>query len=771
MGLTIERYAPIAFLMGLALLISLSVISYRSLNDLTQTAEQVTHTHLVMSQLEEVLSDFKDVVSGYRGYVLTGKDSFLGVYQEGRRNVDFEFQELRNLTADNSRQKLKLDEIERLKQQILSLSEEIVETRRTQGFDTAIALLELDRGQPLIAEIRQKAKEMEAEEIRLLRLREAAARSSARRTKMVLAAGSLMGVLLTTLATLAVRSELDKRKRAEAALRQANVELERRVAKRTSELSGVTRRLQFALGGARLGAWSVDLPGGRFWADDASKSMHGFEPGQTIDTVEEACINIHPEDRPGAAHFLEAVQNRTELECEYRVVMPDGSERWIAASGQITQSDLDEPQSFKMFGIVQDITERKQAEDERERLLSNEQAARQAAEEASRMKDEFLAVLSHELRSPLNAIVGYANLMRDGRYQPEEGPRMLDIVLRNARTQEQLIADMLDVSRIITGKMGLKLGPVEPKAVIRSALEAVRPAAEAKQITFEAEFDPSVGVITGDANRLQQAVWNLLSNAVKFTPAGGKIKVRLMRDARYIEIAVSDIGKGINPEFLPHVFNRFSQEDYSTTRKYGGLGLGLSIVRHVAELHGGSVRAASEGEGRGATFAIRLPMGVGLAAEPRNADSHKIIGYAPHEAPRGKGLQLNGARVLVVDDDADTRQLLKRVLENHGAAVKTAASAAEALEMIDASPPDALVADIGMPDEDGYSLMRKIRRLPSSRGGTVPALALTAYARPEDRTRALTAGFQQYVAKPVEPDELAAVVAELTGRMDAPSHV
>ena len=401
MGLTLEKYAPLAFLMGLALLIGLSMISYRSLNDLTQTADQVTHTHLVISQLEEILSDFKDVVSGYRSYVLTGKESYLDVYYEGRRNVDLEFQELRSLTADNSRQRLKLDEIEQLKQQVLRLSEEIIDTRRTHGVDAALAMLERDQGQPLMVEIRQKVKEMEAEEDRLLKLREAAASLSARFAKMVLLAGSLIGLLLATLAILAVRVELGRRKRAEDALRKSNVELERRVAERTSELSGVTRRLQFALGGARLGAWSVDLPSGRFWADDASKAMHGFEPSRTIGAIEEAGVNIHPEDRPGAAaRFQEAVQNRAELECEYRVVMPDGSERWIAASGQIIRSDLDEPDSFKMFGIVQDITERKQAEAERERLLANEQSARQAAEEASRMKDEFLAVLSHELRTP-----------------------------------------------------------------------------------------------------------------------------------------------------------------------------------------------------------------------------------------------------------------------------------------------------------------------------------------------------------------------------------
>ncbi|HEY6401004.1 MAG TPA: ATP-binding protein, partial [Blastocatellia bacterium] len=755
---------------GLALLIGLSVTSYRSLNDLTQTADQETNTHLVMTQLEEVLSDFKDVVGGYRGYALTGKDSYLDIYYEGRRNVDLEFRELRGLTVYNSRQKLKLDEIEQLKQQILTLSEEIVETRRTQGFDAAIAMLERDRGQPLMFEIRGKVKELEAEENRLLQIREAASRSSARRAKAVLVAGSLVGVLLTTLAVLAIRSELNRRKRAEATLRQSNIELERRVAERTSELSGITQRLRFALDGARLGAWSVDLPGGQFWVDDTSKAMHGFESGQAVDTVEEAGANVHPEDLPViTARFRAAVQNLAGFECEYRVVMPDGSERWIASYGRIIRSDVDWIQSFKMFGIAQDVTERKQAEAERERLLANEHDARQAAEEASRMKDEFLAVLSHELRSPLNAIVGYANLMRDGRLPSDDGPRMLDIILRNARTQQQLIDDLLDVSRIITGKMGLNLRPVEPKTVIQSALDTARPAAEARRISFDTDFDPSVSVITGDERRLQQAVWNLLSNAIKFTPEGGEVTVRLTREDRDIEIEVSDTGKGIGPEYLPQVFNRFSQEDCSTTRKYGGLGLGLSIVRHVAELHGGSVRAASEGEGRGATFVIRLPMGRGLTAEPQNAESHEIAGHAAPETPRRGELPLDGARVLVVDDDEDTRQLQKRVLESHGATVKTAASAAEALEMVAANPPEALVADIGMPGEDGYSLMRKIRKLPPGSGGTVPALALTAYARPEDRARALVAGFQQYATKPIEPDELVAAVAKLTREMSAPS--
>lgn len=767
MGFTLEKYAPLAFLMGLALLICLSVISYRSLNNLTRTADHVSHTHEMIAQLEETLSDFKDTVIGARGYVLTGKESYLGVYYEARRDIDLDFQQLRAVIADNLEQRRRLDALERLKERNLDRYEEIIRTRRTQGFNEALALLERDFGQTPMTEIRQMIKEMEAEENRLLGLREAAARSSARRATIVLVVGSSMGVLLTALAIVAIGRELERRKRADAELQRANIELERRVAERTAELSGVTRRLQFALNGARLGAWSVDLPSGRFWADDASKVMHGFEPGQAINTIEEAGVNVRSEDQPiTTARFLERLRNRAELETEYRVVLPGGGERWIVASGQVIQSDQDDSQSFKMFGIVQDITERKRAEAERERLLANEQEARRAAEEANRMKDEFLAVLSHELRTPLNAIIGYANLMRAHKHKSEDAPRMLEIILRNARMQQQLVEDMLDVSRIITGKMGLNLGPAELGAIIRRAIETARPAAVAKQITIEADLDPAVGVITGDANRLQQAVWNLLSNAVKFTPAGGKVTVRLARVGQHIEITISDTGKGINPEYLPHVFDRFSQEDYSTTRRYGGLGLGLSIVRHIAELHGGTVRAESQGAGRGATFTITLPITAVEWTSPQVRESPATARFVPRDVES----RLDGARVLVVDDDSDTRQLLKRILENYGATVKTAASAAEALEMLITSPPDALVADIGMPDEDGYSLMRKIRNLPFDRGGAVPALALTAYARPEDRVRALTAGFQFHVAKPVEPNELATVVASLTGRLDTPPH-
>jgi signal transduction histidine kinase/CHASE3 domain sensor protein/ActR/RegA family two-component response regulator len=763
---TLEKYAPLTFLMGLALLISLSVVSYRSLSELTRNADKVNDTLRMITRLEETLSDFKDIAIGYRSYVLTGRESYLDVDRRARRDMDFNFQELRSMTAEVPRQRQRLDELEGLKQKIFDRSEEIIKTRRTQGVDEAQMLLERAPGHTLLDEIRRVIKEMEVEEAHLLQLRETAARLSASRVATVLVTGSSMGVLLTGLAILAVKRELDKRKRADALLRRLNLELERRVTKRTAELSAATRRLKFALDGARLGAWAVDLSDGRLWFDEASEVMHEVGPDHPVNNIEEASVNIHPEDRAVVlARFREAVQSRTGLECEYRVVMPDGGVRWIASRGQVACSDPDEPQPLRMFGIMQDVTERKHAEVERERLLGNEQAARRTAEEANRMKDEFLAVLSHELRSPLNAIVGYANLMRGGRHRPEETPHMLEIILRNARAQQQLIEDLLDVSRVITGKMGLSLRQIEPEMIIQRAIDSVCPAAAAKQITLAATFDPTISAISGDADRLQQAVWNLLSNAVKFTPTGGKVTVRLARVDPYIEIVVSDTGKGIKAEYLPHVFDRFSQEDYSTTRSYGGLGLGLSIVRHITELHGGTVHAASEGEGHGATFTIRLPLTAGQIAQPQTETAHETAGFTPRETES----ELDGARVLVVDDDADTRQLLKQIMESQGAEVRMAASAAEALEMIGSAPPDALVADIGMPGEDGYSMMRKIRKLPPDRGGGVPALALTAYARPEDRARATTAGFQHYITKPVEPNELAAVIAHLTGRLDKPS--
>ena len=423
-------------------------------------------------------------------------------------------------------------------------------------------------------------------------------------------------------------------------------------------------------------------------------------------------------------------------------------------------------QPERLVAISRDITERRQLEEERSRLYQSEQMARVRAEEASRMKDEFLAIVSHELRAPLNAIQGWVKLLREGRLTQEEAARALETIERSAWSQNRIISDLLDVSRVITGKLRLNVRPLDPARIIESSLESVRPAAEARDVRLEKILDYGAGPISGDSDRLQQIVWNLLSNAIKFTPRGGRVQVRLERVNSSIEIIVSDTGAGIKPELLPYVFDRFRQGDSSSTRRFGGLGLGLAIVRHLTEMHGGTVRAESRGEGQGATFIVRLP----VLITHQNAGEKESVHPAAEDQVQSLDCppELDDLRVLVVDDDRDARDLVKTILAQCGAEVRTAGSAAEALAIFTGSPPwqpELLISDIEMPDKDGYDFLHDVRLLKPEQGGRVPAIALTAYARVEDRLRALAAGFQMHVAKPVETAELLTVAASLTGRL------
>ncbi len=397
----------------------------------------------------------------------------------------------------------------------------------------------------------------------------------------------------------------------------------------------------------------------------------------------------------------------------------------------------------------QDVTERKQAEQERERLLERERAAREEAEAANRIKDEFLAVLSHELRSPLNPILGWSQLLRSGILDATKTAHALETIERNAKLQTQLIEDLLDVSRILRGKLSLTRAPVDLAATIEAALETVRLATQAKSIQIHMRLDSTTGQVLGDSTRLQQVVWNLLANAVKFTPTGGQIEIRLEKRGSQAQIQVADTGKGIPPDFLPHVFEYFRQADATTTRKFGGLGLGLAIVRNLVELHGGTVWAESPGEERGATFTVRLP----LMSVPTQTPQEQM--------PEAPVAHLTGLRILVVDDEPDIRHIVAFILEQAGATVSVAASAAEALNLMGQSLPDVLISDIGMPDMDGYMLIRQIRTLPPEQGGKIQAIALTAYATEVDRQQALAAGFQQHIAKPFEPEELVRVISAL----------
>lgn len=406
-----------------------------------------------------------------------------------------------------------------------------------------------------------------------------------------------------------------------------------------------------------------------------------------------------------------------------------------------------------------DITERKHAEAERELLLMSEREARERAETETHMKDEFLATLSHELRTPLNAILGWATILRTTT-NPDEIGEGLEVIERNARSQTQIIEDLLDMSRIISGKVRLDVQRVDLLPVINVAIESVKPTAAAKEIRLTSVLDPLAGPISGDPARLQQILWNLLTNALKFTPKGGRVHVVLERVNSHLEIGVNDTGQGILPDFLPHVFDRFRQGDASITREQRGLGLGLAIVKNLAELHGGGVRAKSPGPNKGSTFTIVLPM---ATAHMDDDPSRRHPRAATREVVDEK-LDLRDVRVLAVDDEADARHLIKRILSGCGAQVETADSGATALRMLRKSKPHVLIMDIGMPSEDGYTVMRKVRELSGDDGGRIPAIALTAFARSEDRRRAILGGFQMHIAKPVEPPELIAMVASLAGR-------
>ncbi|RKG99345.1 PAS domain S-box protein [Corallococcus carmarthensis] len=468
---------------------------------------------------------------------------------------------------------------------------------------------------------------------------------------------------------------------------------------------------------------------------------------------------IHPDDLERTQRiFVDANLARRPFRLDYRLRGTDGHYRWAVDTGS---PRIDAEGHFLGYvGSVIDISDRKQAEDEREALLARESAARREAEEANQLKDEFLATVSHELRTPLTAILGWVQLLRTGHLPEPRRERALETMERNARAQGQLIEDLLDVSRIVSGKLKLDVEPVDLSSVVQQALESVRPAADARGIQVRATVDTSSSVM-GDPHRLQQVVWNLLSNAVKFTPRGGHVRLLVARRDSSVELTVEDTGQGIPEAFLPHVFERFRQADSGTTRKTGGLGLGLSIVRHIVEMHGGTVSAASDGEGRGATFTVRLPLSVTQRRDPAMPPSPRppAPGRVPTPPP-----ELGGVRVLVVDDEEDARELLRTLLEDSGAHVVTAGSAEEGLQVVQAERPDVLVSDIGMPGTDGYGFIERVRALPDAQGGRTPAVAITAYARSEDRTRVLRAGFQSHVPKPVEPGELLAVLASLAGR-------
>ncbi len=502
------------------------------------------------------------------------------------------------------------------------------------------------------------------------------------------------------------------------------------------------------------------------FVSDYARVMVGYDPDEWTSTRNFWLTIVHPDDRERAAAESAAIfATRGRGRSEFRWVHRDGHVLWVEAHSQVVLDDAGQP--IGMRGVTLDISERKQLERDRADLLRRERAARTDAVAANRLKDDFLATLSHELRTPLNAILGYTRMLRRGVFDETRREHALEVVERNASTLTSMVEDVLDVSRIVAGKIRLNVQPVDVARLLEDAIATVRPASDARGVSVHAVLDSTAGPVAGDAERLQQVMWNLLSNAVKFTPRGGRVEVRLEPVASHLEIIVSDTGVGIPPEFLPHVFERFRQADSRFAREYGGLGLGLAIARELVHLHGGTIAAESEGAGKGATFRVTLP--VMIARARPDPDSGRLAGAGRGGAAAGTvESRLDGVRVLVVDDEEDATSLMQELLEAAGAAVLVAHSGREALALLERERPDVLVSDIGMPEMDGLQFIAAVRASSEPAVRDVPAAALTAYARSEDRVRALESGFQTHLAKPVEPSELVAAVAALVRR---PAHV
>jgi PAS domain S-box-containing protein len=502
--------------------------------------------------------------------------------------------------------------------------------------------------------------------------------------------------------------------------------------------------------------WDSDFRVSR-WSESA-EALFGWKAEEVLGKHVDEWKFVFPED----LNAVESVTFRQRQGVEIQGVLSnrnyrkDGSVIHCEWYNSVLHDDFGKLVS--VLSLVLNVTPRKAAEEERAALLVRERDARRHAEEADRLKDEFLATLSHELRTPLTSILGWASMIRNGEVEGPSAERAIETIERNARSQARLIDDLLDVSRIITGNLRLELNPLNLVPIVEAALDALRPTADAKGLELRTEFC-SPCLVRGDANRLRQVIWNLLSNAIKFTPRGGDVQILLECVEEIVRLKVSDTGEGISAEFLPYVFDRFRQAEGSISRRQGGLGLGLAVVRHLVELHGGNVSAESSGLGTGSTFTVDLPMAQERRDPARAEERRKEV--ERRKSLTGHKVRLDGVHVLVVEDDDDSRKLLVTMLKQHGAQVSSAASAKDAFSLFCERLPDVVISDIGMPDEDGYDLIQKIRALSEKAGGLTPAIALTGYATRKDRERSLASGYQQHIAKPIDQSQLVSAISSL----------
>ena len=700
---------------------------YRNIDDLAEHLAWVAHTHEVLTNLKTVQLALTDSETGVRGFIITGDDAYLEPYTHALKTIDRDLAKLKSLISDNEFQQGNFVALNQRIQEKLARLRESVELRRTQGFDGLKPRIKTGIGKRMMDSVREIILKMENEENKLLAMRTQNANTSLIKARSVAFIETGVGVFLLTIAMVMFQRHVHERNRR---LRDINAQ---------KEWFRVTLT---SIGDAVI---TTDTKCRVTFMNAVAETLTGYKTTEAIGRhIDDVFVIVNENTRLTADNpihtVLETGKNRT-LASHISLISKGGTEFPIDDSAAPIY-DINN----KLMGVVlvfRDITERHTYEKTLRESVKT-------AQNATRAKDEFLAIVSHELRTPLTAMLGWVRMIQNHGLEPKQVTKGLSVIERNINVQTQLIEDLLDISRIIAGKMNLSIHPTNLERVVSAALESVRPSADAKNITIDVDLRPIW--ISADADRLQQIVWNLLANAIKFTEKGGKVLARLEQTSSHARVVVTDNGKGIDREFLPHLFDRFSQQDATITRVHGGLGLGLAIVKHLVEAHGGTVHADSAGIGKGTTLTVVLPIPVTLTAVPESGSSL---------ASKDSDLNLNGIRIMVVDDEADARELLQEIIGQYGGIVTSSASSSHALTVLDVFKPDILVSDIGMPGMDGYEFIQKIRNNEQSAFKGIPAIALTAYARSDDRRRAIEAGFQAHESKPIEPDRLVMLIAQL----------
>jgi PAS domain S-box-containing protein len=724
MKLALEKLIPTAFVLAIGLLSILGIFAYRSVNAINNAIDWEMHTQEVLQKLDRVLLTTISAETEVRGYIITRNKDYLVTFDNAEPETQTDIAGLNELINDNPAQ---IERLVALKQLIVDKFAILKDTKRQIETNPA-EFVPNTRGKVAMDKIRSAVEEMKSVETSLLREREKILNDTFSNASFLLIIAIVTGIVLLTLANILIYLENRKRTIAESKLQNINRDLEERVAERTKNLEESNKALRDSeeynrsifesspdcvkildldgnlLSMNKTGMCIMEMDDFQVFAGkDWRKFWKGANEAKVAEIIKLATVG----DTGNFAGACDTAKGTPKF--------------WEVTVGPIYNG---EGKVVRLISVSRDITERRDAETEREKLLVLEKNARHDAETANRMRDDFLATVSHELRNPLNAILGWGRLLQKNQLDTENKHKAVETIVRNAESQNRLIEDLLDVSRIIAGKLRLDISTIDPRDFVEAAIDTVRPAAEAKGIKIVTFIDEELNNISGDASRLQQVVWNLLSNAIKFTPKNGQVEVAVESIDSMIEIKVKDNGAGISADFLPHVFDRFRQADASTIRKFGGLGLGLAIVRHITEMHGGTVEVFSEGEGEGSVFTVKLPIAAVTVEAEQVLSANEATAVSLIKEPN---INLSGLFILTVDDEPDTCQLLAQVLTHYGANVKTVLSASEAMKEFLKKQPDILISDIGMPEEDGYSLIQKIRALPDDKIKQMPAIALTAF--------------------------------------------